>query len=92
MAEGDAEDPEDQVVQLAKPCSGRTRRAAILPLRLTERATPFVVDAEMVFEEAMMCALTLMLAIGIATALAFALSVLPSVSNLSLRSKSEQPM
>jgi hypothetical protein len=37
-----------------------------------------------------MCALTLMLAIGIATVLAFALSVLPSVSNLSVRSETKR--
>jgi hypothetical protein len=79
----------DQVAPLANPCT-RTRRATIIPLRLTERLTPFLVNCEMFFEEAMMCALTLMLTIGIATVLAFALSVLPSVSNLSLGTETER--
>jgi hypothetical protein len=64
--------------------------ATIIPLRLTERPTQFVVDSKMFFEEAVMCALTLMLAIGIATVLTFALSVLPSVSNLRLGSETER--
>ena len=62
-------------------------QATIIPSKLTERQTPFLVGSEMFFEEGMMWDLTLMLTIGIATALAFALSVLPSVSNLSLRTE-----
>jgi len=39
-----------------------------------------------------MCTLALMLAIGTATVLAFALSVLPSVSNPSLGSETDRPL
>jgi hypothetical protein len=58
-------------------------RATTIPSRLTERRNQSLVDSKMLFEEAIMCALTLMLAIGTATGLALALSVLPTVSNLS---------
>jgi len=45
----------------------------------------------MFFEEAIMCALTSMLTVGLGTVLAVALSVLPSVSNQSLGSDTDPP-
>jgi hypothetical protein len=63
----------------------------MIPLRLTERPIPFVVDSEMFFKEAIMCALTSMLTVGLGTVLAVALSVLPLVSNQSLGSDTDPP-